>query len=698
MNRFLLPVLLWAATACQVHAQRAERVATDKDRDLPVEKLLEAMAENIDGEVDYTLLLQELADLHEHPLSLNTAVREELEKFRFLSELQLAALWQYLEKHRPLYSIYELILIRGFDEETVRMLLPFITVKLYVEKRPVGVCDFFSYAKNELLLRYGQTLQTARGYRLNREDPTAGYLGDPFALYMRYRFRFRDRVSAGFTADKDAGEPFFRKAQRQGFDYYSAHLFIRNVSVFRQIALGDFKAQFGQGLVLWTGLAFGKSAFGTAIQRNGTGLSPYGSANENQFLRGAGVMIRPGKGVDITVFSSYKKLDGNLTVADDSSGNADRQVTSLPLFGMHRTETEIAKRRKISEWISGGNVSFRYRHFKIGVTALYSRLGARLVPPDKLYARYAFGGNELGNLGLHYAYVYRNFSFFGEGAWSSNGGWALVNGLQGAPVTFLSFALYHRYFSERYTAFYASPLSESGLRGGEHGFYFGMDCKPAAGISLSGYMDVFTFPWLRSQTNRPSAGYDLSAQATVRPARRVELSVRYRRRLKTQNWTGDLDSAGIKPVEDRETGRLRLHLDWETSARWRFRARLEWVRFRREAVLPQNGFLGYVDLTYSALRKPFVFTGRFEVFHTDGFASRLYAYESDVLYYYGFTPLYGKGVRCYLTARCPVLPQLDLWFKLANTSFLGQTTVGTGNAEIMGNNKTDIRVLLRVKF
>jgi hypothetical protein len=325
-------------------------------------------------------------------------------------------------------------------------------------------------------------------------------------------------------------------------------------------------------------------------------------------------------------------------------------------------------------------------------------LGARLNPSEDLYKLNAFRGRELGNLGIHYNYVYKNFSFFGEAAYSTNGGFAVVNGIQGAPVTFLSLSLYHRYFNNRYTAFYSSAISESADRRGEHGFYFGLDCKPSAGISISGYMDVFTFPWLRYQTNSPSSGYDVLGQISFKPVRKLEFYFRYRQRMKPRDVSGDLEGGVIKPLENRETGRFRFHLNWSASSRWRFQARAEWVRFQKGVAPSENGFLVYADVSYSALKKPFSINGRFEVFHTDGFDTRLYAYESDVLYYYGFVPLFDKGVRYYISARYELVKNVDLWFKIANTSFMGIDRIGSGNAEIIGANRTDVRIQARFKF
>jgi hypothetical protein len=673
-------------------------VRNDAERDLLIEKLMEMQAENTEENIDYTTVFQDLIDLYENPLNLNDARREDLDKFRFLTTYQIANWWEYLEKYRPVYSPFELAMIKGFDEETVRSLMPFISFNPSTLKARITAKQFFKGAKNELFIRYGRTLQRAAGYAINEADPASGFLGSPDAFFVRYRFRYKDKFSMGFTADKDPGEPFFQGAQKMGFDFYSAHVFVRDVSFFKQIAVGDFKAQFGQGLVFWTGLAFGKSAFVSNLNRNGSGISPFTSVNESLFLRGGGITLNPMKGLDVTLFSSYKNLGGIFAGASDSLADADLEITSLPAVGLHRTQNEISRRRNVSEWISGGNISYRTGRLKLGVTALYTKLGASLNPPDELYRRYEFQGRELGNAGLHYQYVFRNFSFFGEGAWSSNGGWAVVNGIQANPVTFLSVNIYHRYFSNRYTAFYSAAISESAQRSGEQGFYFGLDCKPAAGVALSGFMDIFQFSWLRYQTNSPVSGYDVMGQAAFRPSRRLDFYLRYRLRSKPRNVSGDLPDPGIKPVEERETGRLRFHLNWQYSARWRFQSRFEWVRFKRETKPSENGYLGYLDVSYSALKKPLSLHARFEVFHTDGFDTRLYAYESDVLYFYSFVPLYDKGFRTYLAARWEIGPNLDVWFKVANTAFSGKEFLGSGNAEIRGRNRTDMRVQVRVKF
>jgi len=44
------------------------------------------------------------------------------------------------------------------------------------------------------------------------------------------------------TMEKDPGEEFFRGSNRVGFDFYSAHLYYRNISrTVKALAFGDYQ-------------------------------------------------------------------------------------------------------------------------------------------------------------------------------------------------------------------------------------------------------------------------------------------------------------------------------------------------------------------------------------------------------------------------------------------------------------------------
>ncbi|MBK6943523.1 MAG: hypothetical protein IPH21_02365 [Flavobacteriales bacterium] len=253
--------------------------------------------------------------------------------------------------------------------------------------------------------------------------------------YTRYRFRYRQNVSFGITAEKDEGEEFFKGSQKQGFDYYSAHLFLRDIGRLKAVAIGDYQAQFGQGLTFWNGLAFSsKSSFTMNIKRNAVGLSPYTSVNENLYLRGGAANDEVVKNVEVTGFFSRKLIDGNVfgtPTQNDTLGSQiqDAIFSSFQEDGFHRTNNELQKRKSIKEQIIGGHARYARRNFSIGATVSNVQYDAFLQPSTQTYSQFNFRGKTNSTAGLDWNYLYRNLTWFGEVSTSSNGGKAMNTGV-----------------------------------------------------------------------------------------------------------------------------------------------------------------------------------------------------------------------------------------------------------------------------
>jgi len=82
-----------------------------------------------DGNIDLTILQEEFAQLAANPVLVNYASFEELARIRLLSDFQIQSLIDYIHKNGPLLSTYELQFVYGFDEELVRLILPFIDLQ-----------------------------------------------------------------------------------------------------------------------------------------------------------------------------------------------------------------------------------------------------------------------------------------------------------------------------------------------------------------------------------------------------------------------------------------------------------------------------------------------------------------------------------------------------------------------------------------
>jgi hypothetical protein len=89
---------------------------------------------------------------------------------------------------------------------------------------------------------------------------------------------------------------------------------------------------------------------------------------------------------------------------------------------------------------------------------------------------------------------------------------------------------------------------------------------------------------------------------------------------------------------------------------------------------------------------------RLQYFETDGYNSRIYAYENDVLYYYAIPVFFNKGWKYYLNISFDLDSRISFWLKWAQTIYNNQKSIGSGLDEISGNSRSEIRVLTRVNF
>ena len=260
-------------------------------------------------------------------INLNTATREQLEEFSFLSSKQIENLLEYRFDYKEFLTIYELNLIEGWSEKTVEMFYPFVEVKPKDDEK-FSLKKSFKNADHQFINRVDFTLQEKKGYKENK------YLGKPWGGYLKYKLTEKD-LSMGITMEKDAGEPFDFK-NNQGFDFYSAHFMINNLWKFKTIIIGDYKLNFGQGLVFNSNAFYGSAGNVEQFIQRTDKISKYTSCSETNFFRGIATTLEFNK-LNISLFGSYNYLD---------SAN-----------GYHRTENEIKKKFSGYKFATGGNIN-----------------------------------------------------------------------------------------------------------------------------------------------------------------------------------------------------------------------------------------------------------------------------------------------------------------------------------------------------
>ncbi|NNC82434.1 MAG: helix-hairpin-helix domain-containing protein, partial [Flavobacteriales bacterium] len=550
-----------------------------------IEQSIEVIAEiNEDSEVDYTTLIDDLTYFLERPLDINQAQREDFQALGFVTDIQIDRILSHRETFGRFIALEELQSVAGLPWNVILMLRNFTSVNRDLDDLNITMKDLLQNSEHELFLRTDRILEELKGSGPIssdelEENPNSRFLGSPWRHYVRYRMRYQNRVSIGFTAEKDVGEEFFTGTQKNGFDYYSFHAYASRIGKIDKVAIGDYQIQMGQGMTMWSGLAFGKSANLFSIKRNGRGVVPYRSVDENNFLRGAAVTLKHGD-FDLTLFGSKKKRDANLLTGDTLDPEQAVSFSALQINGFHRIPREVADKNVLGETIYGAELKWSHKGFRAGVRGVKLDLDREFQVSPSDYNQFFFRGQELSVLGADYEYVKGNLNIFGEVSRSSNGALSAINGAYLVLDRRMTLAVLHRTVAKDFQAVYANPIIEGSRVSNEHGLLMGTVIRPDNKWTITTWMDRFSFPWLRFQVDAPSSGFEFLGQVVYRPNRRVEAYFRYRYRERPRNV--DVEDLAIDQVGQTVQRNYRLNTRYRISETVQLRSRVELTDFYRE--------------------------------------------------------------------------------------------------------------------
>jgi hypothetical protein len=690
------------------NAQDYVRRAPDLDR-----LTQELFAEIQSDEVPYEDLYETLLQYYQTPINLNTATREELRSLLLLNENQITTLLNHRQANGDLLSVYELQSIEGYDLRTINRILPFVSVQAGGANSSRGTLwqRIAREDNNALYLRYERVLQQRQGYTpptLYQGQPTTRYLGSADKMLIRYRVSHTKDFSVGFSMEKDAGEPIVWNPNNGQFgaDYVSAHLLIQERGKLKSLALGDYQLQFGQGLLLSSGLGVGKGAETiTTLRRSSVGVRAYSSLLENTFFRGGAATYQVAPTVQVTGFVSHKNVDANLQQSQDSLAQYDEFTSGLLYTGFHRTAAEIANRHRLSETIGGGNATYTSRdgNLAIGATGVFTHYGTPILKRPEPYNYFEFSGRENLALSLNYSYVYRNFLLFGETARSTGGGLGTVNGLLASLGSSVDAALLVRHYDSDFHTLYGNAFSENTRNINETGVYIGLKVRPVARWEISAYYDQFRFPWLRYRASAPTDGHDALIRVAYSPTKTSLLYVQLRQRLKPRDLAStdvaNLDPNRILPLPGEQLRQsILVYYNTAISPQLELRTRMQALRLRDDDGLAwRSGYVLAQDVGYQ-FNRTLKLTARYSIFDADDYDSRQYVFEQDVLLAVSVPALYGQGTRVYGIAEIRVNRAMTLWLRYAETRYRHQDVVGTGLESIQGSLRGEVKVQLRVKF
>lgn len=666
-----------------------------------LDEQLENRAEKSDAEIEDDSERQRLNEWHKSPLDLNKATEEDLLSIGLLTGLQVKTFLEYRRLLGKLISIHELQAIPAWDLKTIKSITPYIIVDNSELVEEVFKKRWRS-GNRYILLRIGQLMEKSNGFNKKPDSLGSYYLGSPQHIFFRYTYNYKNIFQYGILGDKDPGEQLFKGYQRYGFDFYSFHFFLRKVGMIRSLALGDFSVNMGQGLIQWQSLAFSKSSDILLIKRQSPVLKPYHSAGEFNFHRGIGITIYKSRW-ELTIFVSTKKIGANL-----ATDTVDRQdaISSFNNSGFHRTKNENLDRNNIRQTAAGANINFSGQNWRIGLNTVRYHFSDPVLKQDQPYNLFSIRGKSWCNYSVDYSYTYRNIHFFGEAAVDKYLNLGVINGALVSLSSTVDAALLYRSIDRRYQSLYSDAFTENTTPSNERGLYFGLSMRPFPEWRLDTYFDVYYFPWLKFRVDAPSRGRDYDVKLIYQPNKRWSLSTYFRNEAKEANDSG-LDLPTHQLILNRKQS-WRTEINIGINSRVRFRGRVENIWYNKNGIGNENGFLGFADITFKPTGKPFNANLSIQYFETDGYNSRIYVSEHDLMYSFSLPAFYDKGFRYYIKLNTRInrllhLPkntkaQFDIWMRWAQTVYSGKAPESGGLDQINDNKRSEFKFQLILKW
>lgn len=653
---------------------------------------------------------EDLMDLYDafsdNPVNLNDTVHI-LQEFPFINDIQRAFLRSYQMLYGELMSVEELYSINGFDSVTVELLRPLTRCGHHDTWTPLRLSDVLKYGRSNWVTGVGGTVEKARGYR---EDI---YEGDNLRLMWRYTFKYKDRVQLQLSGDKDPGEAFFRGSQRQGFDFYGYSLMLNDVgrnaysSVYlKRVIVGQYHAQFGQGLTAWSGFGY-RMSMGTGINRYAPGIRPNGVFTEYGYLQGVAAEVSLFQKWSMTLFGSYVNRDATLPRNADKDSTID-WVQSIYGSGYHRTQTEIKKQSQLEETLLGAHLGFTSEHWKLGVTAMGTFLGKEIIPATYIYNDNVFKGDRNFNTGLDAVYRRGRLLLFGEAAICSNHAFDSI-ALNVSPAAVVGgefvFNNDHRmsaqvhYYSPTYHNLHACAIGQGSNPQNEAGAGLYYQGQLPGRVMVSALAECAYYPHEKYLVYAPSygKGANVVLSRPIGGGKDLLLSVRYRYKDKGRNITPSRMENGQYLIE--QTYRHQIQTDIEyNSGPWRLVTRLGWAHYHGNVTEAVSGLLLYQDVQFRPHRLPIMVAARVALFDVDDYEARLYAVESDFVYQYNSAIYQNEGCRFYLLMKYDINESWNIGVKYAITSYADKDEFGSGYDLIDANHRQQWKVQLRLKW
>ncbi|MEJ2053656.1 MAG: helix-hairpin-helix domain-containing protein, partial [Calditrichaceae bacterium] len=590
------------------------------------DSLLLQWAEFVEDDDNLGEILQELA---ENPVNINSNNPEELKRIPLISKFQIDSILQ----RRKRLGTYR----------SKRQIRPVIGPQLYEL-----VKDFITI-HSKSMYSISATHKSHIGIEPVKEIENKTYLGDKLYDYNKIKATWSDQWRIGLVTQKDIGEVNY-------IDYMNGYLEY-NQKRFKIIA-GSFYCHFGEGLAFSNAYGQKKSSIASlAFRSNNQGGFATTSSSENSGLFGLSLNFYRIFGSDLHLFYSHINRDAQYSPDND-------YITGFNYTGYHRSESEIARKDKITETLFGACWQRNFfNSFILGLQTANISYKPKIVfnkdiSGENAYRRqyFKFTGSEINQYSIFYRYNSNHIQLQGEYAGSEKGSPALTQSvfIEDKKINFgIKYWRLGKNFQSPFGRVFdnSNPFPQA-----EEGVYFGLELQPAKELTLNAFKIIKKDLWRTYFDKLPKLKDESFIELNYQPNNLI-LSARLR--IKNNEYFNY--AQGVTPVARNieQQNIYRLQFEYRPARTFAFRTRWEFTQLK---ILKEHGSYLYEDISYSPSVQLSIRT-RFIVYRTDSYNSRLYEFESDLPGSFSNYAVFGEGRIFYFLVKWKLVNNISIWLK-----------------------------------
>lgn len=612
-----------------------------------------------DDDADPSLLQiynSELSELHDRQVNLNSADEDELSKLFFLSEFQVRSILDYVRTKGRIYSVYEIVNIPGFNRELTEMLMPFIILE----------------GENRSVKRTKIRGSILSNFIFSNDDADTSLIGSGLKHLGKIKIS-SGGFTLGITTEKDQGEKFLSGSPSLP-DFTSGFLSFTGGKVIKNFIIGDFSARFGNGLSVNSGMASMQSLTSAGFSTAARGFRGYSSSDENSFFRGVAATFSIEK-IMVSVFYSSNKLDAT----SDPEGN---YITSFYTSGLHNTVSLNLKRDIVTMNTYGMNVSADIGRSRIGAVYTMNNLSVPMAASDEPERQFRFNGDHNEVLSLYYSSITGRLHLYGEASCNNNLKLAFNQGVSINPSARLKVNLHGSIISPGFSSLNGRSSLTGSATWNERSLSGNFTYELLKNMFLSAGCMITDYPWIKQGCAAPSTSVKKELRFKYLPSDDVSLETIYNNSNVDKN-NDELNR--IPSLITAKTNHFRTTFRYHPSPYINLGTRIDYT-------FTDNNKKGYAmmqDLSVQNGRIPVTVWLRVCLYSTSDWATRIYAYENDLLHSFNIPALYGEGSRNYIMLRYKVSGWADFRLKYG---------VNVRKDEGQMKNDPDFRAQIKINF